>query len=99
MAKQAVDTDRIAYSANRLRTSNDAINNEFSALKNKAKQLEFNWKSQAGETARTTMYQLFENSKVRSKVLENYIRMLEQQVNPGYAGAETANARLADKFK
>ena len=99
MAKQVVNTDRITSSANKLRTVNNTINSEFSTLKNKAKQLDTNWKSAAGETARTTMYQLFNNGEIRSKVLQNYINMLEQQVNPGYTGAETVNTKLADKFK
>jgi hypothetical protein len=32
-------------------------------------------------------------------VLQNYINLLEQQVNPGYVSAEAANTKLADKFK
>jgi len=99
MAKQVVNTNRITSSANRLRAVNNNINSEFTTLKNKAKQLDTNWKSVAGETARTTMYQLFNNSEIRSKVLQNYINILEQQINPGYTGAETANTKLADKFK
>jgi uncharacterized protein YukE len=99
MAKQVVNTDRITSSANRLRTVNTAINTEFRTLENKARQLDTNWKSQAGETARTTMHQLFKNSEVRSAVIRNYINMLEQQVNPGYTDAETTNIKLADKFK
>lgn len=99
MAKQVVNTERITSSATRLRTVNNTINSEFNTLQNKAKQLDSNWKSSAGETARTTMYQLFKNSEVRSTVLQNYINMLEQQVNPGYNNAETTNTKLADKFK
>ncbi|MDR1329236.1 MAG: hypothetical protein LBK23_06510 [Oscillospiraceae bacterium] len=99
MAKQVVNTDRIAASANKLRTVNGNINSEFRTLKSKAKQLDGNWKSPAGETARTTMYQLFKNGEARSAVLQNYVNMLEQQVTPGYAGAESVNTQLADKFK
>lgn len=99
MAKQVVNTDRIASSANRLRTVNNTINNEFRTLQSKAQQLDSNWRSAAGETAKTTMYQLFRNNDVRSSVIQNYINMLEQQVNPGYESAETTNSKLADKFK
>ena len=35
----------------------------------------------------------------RSAVLQNYVRMLEQQVSPGYAETETVNTKLADQFK
>jgi uncharacterized protein YukE len=99
MAKQVVNTERIAASASKLRTVNGNINNEFRTLQNKAKQLDSNWKSRAGETAQTTMYQLFQNGSVRSSVLQNYINMIEQQINPGYIDAETTNTTLADKFK
>lgn len=99
MAKQVVNTDRIVSSAAKIRTVNNNINNAFRTLRNTAKQLDNNWKGQAGETARTTMYQLFNNSETRSAVLQNYISMLEQQVNPGYDSAETTNTKLADKFK
>lgn len=99
MAKQAVDTDRIASSANKLRTANNNINNEFCTLQNAAKQLNNNWKGVAGDVARTTMCQLFKNNEVRSTVLHNYVNLLEQQVNPGYINTENINTKLADKFK
>ena len=99
MAKQAVNTDRIASAANKLRTVNNAINSEFSNMQKKAQQLDSNWKGAAGETARTTMYQLFKNNEPRSTVLQNYINLLEQQINPGYIDAETVNTTLADQFK
>ena len=99
MAKQVVNTDRISSSANKLRIANNNINNEFKTLEKKAKQLDSNWRSAAGDAACTKMYQLFKNNDVRSTVLQNYINMLEQQVNPGYANTETVNTKLADKFK
>ncbi len=99
MAKQVVNTDRIASSVNKLRTVNSNINAEFRTLQNKAKKLDSNWKSAAGETAKSTMYQLFKNNDVRSAVLQNYMNLLEQQVNPGYGNTEDVNTKLADKFK
>ena len=99
MSRQVVNTDRISASANRLRTVNNNINNEFRTLRNKAQQLDNNWRGAAGETARTTMYQLFNHSEVRSTVLQNYVSMLERQIDPGYKNVETTNTKLADKFK
>ena len=98
MAKQAVDTERVTASAAKIRTADNAINSAFKTLQNKAKQLDNSWNSAAGTTAKTTMYQLFQSGAERSKVLQNYVNMLTQQVNPGYADAETANTTLADKF-
>ena len=99
MAKQTINTDRVMSAANKLRTANTNINNEFRTLQNNAKRLENDWKSSAGSAAHTTLYQLFSNSSVRSTVVQNYINMLEQQVNPGYVNSENANTKLADKFK
>ena len=99
MAKQSIDTDRVASAANRLRSTNTAINNEFRTMQNAAKRLESDWNSRAGSAAHSTLYQLCGNNEVRSAVLENYINMLEQQVNPGYVNAENVNTRLADQFK
>lgn len=99
MAKQSINTNKVSSSANKLRTVNNNINNEFKILEKKAKQLDNKWKSAAGDAARTKMYKLFKNNEVRSTVLQNYINMLEQQVNPNYTSTETVNAKLADKFK
>ena len=99
MAKQSINTDRVMSAANKLRATNSIINNEFRTLHNKAKRLEYDWKSPAGSIAHTTMYHLFANNEVRSTVIQNYINMLEQQVNPGYIDTENANTKLADKFK
>ena len=99
MAKQVINTDRIATSANKLRMVNTNIDNAFETLKTKAKQLDPNWRGAAGDAAQTTMYQLFGYSEARATVIKNYINILEQQVNPGYANTEEANIKLSDKFK
>lgn len=99
MAKQVVDTSRIKDAASKLRAADSNMNYEFRNLLSKAKQLEADWKGAAGSMAQTTAYRLFQNNEVRSAVLLNYVNMLEQQVNPGYTGAETVNKKLADSFK
>ena len=99
MTRQVVNTVRIAASASRLRTANSNINNAFTTLRNKARQLDNSWKSAAGDTARQTMHSLFQNSDVRSQVIMNYVNILQQQVDPGYVNAENTNVKLADKFK
>ena len=99
MTKQTIDTDRIVASATALRTANSNIGSAFQTLQNSAKRLEDNWKGAAGTTAQTTVQQIFKISEERSKVLQNYVNFLEQQVNPGYIDTETVNTTLADKFK
>ena len=99
MTRQEVNTERISSAANKLRTANNNINNEFRALQSRMHQLEANWRGAAGAAALTTMHQLFNHSELRSTVLQNYLNTLERQINPGYQEAETTNSSLADKFK
>ena len=94
-----VNTDSLSASANNLRNVNRNINSEFQTLQNKAQIIDNNWQSPAGDAARTAMRQIFKHNEARSSVIRNYINMLEQQVNPGYADTETVNIKLADKFK
>jgi len=99
MAKQEVNSEMISSAATRLRTTNNNINNEFSTLQRKMRSLEANWRGAAGTAAQTTMYQLFNHNESRSKVIQNYVNMLDRQVNPGYSNTESTNKSLADKFK
>lgn len=99
MAIQSIDTERVASSIASLRAVNGAINDAFDTMQKKAQQLDSAWNSKAGETAKTTMYQIFKNSDTRSAVIQNYINLLEQQVDPGYINTETVNTQLADQFK
>ena len=99
MAKQAINTDSVTSAANRLRAANTTINGEFRTMQNAAKRLESDWKSAAASVAHTTMYQIFGNNEARSTVLQNYINMLEQQINPSYINTENTNTSLADQFK
>lgn len=94
-----VNTEGIADAISRLRTANDNINNSFDSLKKKSSQLERSWNSAAGSVAVTIMYELFKGGETRSSVIQNYINLLEQQVNPGYFEAEKTNKTLADMFK
>ena len=99
MPKQEINSERISSAANKLRTVNNNINNEFRTLQSKMRQLEANWRGAAGTAAQTTMHQLLNYNEARSTVLQNYLNMLERQVNPGYQETETTNSSLADKFK
>lgn len=99
MSKQMVDTERLRLGGQSLSRINDQINNAFAEMRKSAERLEPNWQSAAGEKAVTTIYTLFRSQEDRDKVLRNYIQLLEQQVQPGYVQAETANLSLADQFK
>lgn len=97
--RQFVDTEGIASVITKLRGVNENINSCFNTLEKKAKLLENDWKSPAGSRACTVMYELFNGSETRGYVIQNYINLLEQQINPGYESAENANKSLADQFK
>jgi uncharacterized protein YukE len=99
MAKQGVNTECVATAANKLRSVNNTINTQFNSLQSKAKKLDSNWNSKAGDNARTTMHEIFKNNEPRGIVLQNYINFLEQQINPGYVDTENTNTSLAGKFK
>lgn len=97
--KQSIDTARVETSANKLRAVNNNINRQFQSFQGSAKQINNTWKGRAAEQAKTQLQNLVNNSAARSTVLENYVRMLSQQVDPSYENAETSNTSLADQFK
>ncbi len=99
MAKQSIDTTMVASAVSSLRNANNNINRAFAIMKNITSKLEYDWNGAAGEKACTTMYNLFKGSDARYTVIQNYINLLEQQVNPNYISAEEVNSSLADKFK
>lgn len=97
--RQSIDTARVSSSASRLQTVNANINRQFQTFRNSARQLNNTWSGRAAERAKTQLQNLINGSSSRSAVLENYIRTLRQQVDPGYENAEAVNTSLADQFK
>ena len=96
---QLVNTEGISTAAVKLRTVNNNISSKFNTLTKKARSLENDWSSSAGSLACSKMYELFKLSETRYSVIQNYINLLEQQVNSNYGSAEKANTTLADQFK
>lgn len=99
MAKETVNTEGISSTAEKLKSVNNNINGSFDTLKKTATRLDRGWNSMAGNAACAIMYQLFKTGETRSYVIQNYINILEQQVNPGYTETENINKLLADQFK
>ena len=98
MSNQFINTPGVADAASRIRAANGNINNSFSTLQSRMLPIN-NWQGAAGSVAQTTMHQLFKMSGVRSSILQNYVNILEQQVNPNYQSAESTNKLLADQFR
>ena len=93
-----VNTHGIAGAANNLENTRDDIDNAFNTLWSEMQVLS-SWRGSAGAAAQTTMHQFPPNNNARSSVLQSYIDMLQQQVNPNYTYVENVvNTSLADQF-
>jgi len=99
MTEIKVNTEGIADTVERLRSADSNINDAVERLSRSGKRLEFHWESGAGAQAMTKMYELFALNEQRAAVMQNYIRFLQQQVEPNYTSAETGNTQLADQFR
>lgn len=99
MTKQGINTEAVAAAADRLRQASNNIASEFCTLQNRVGRLEDGWRGAAGTVAQTTIHQLLSHNEVREQVLQNYLDLLEKQINPGYQNAEMVNTSLADKFR
>lgn len=96
---QYIDTETVTQFADGLNSVNQNINDDFERFKAKAETLEDSWHSSAGARACKKMYEIFSLSKSRSAVIQNYVNLFRQQVNPNYISAENTNTSLADEFK
>lgn len=99
MANQSIKTERVTAAANQINTVNNNINRAFDNMQNTAKSLGTAWKSPAGSSAQTKMYEIFKVNASRSNVLLSYIRTLNEVINPNYMNTEDVNAKLSDQFK
>lgn len=98
MSIQKVNTEAIAAAASAIASANANINSSFDELRNAGSDMAGSWNSRAGSAAETTLYQLFKGNEARSAVMQNYLNILQQVVNPGYESGETENTKLADQF-
>lgn len=99
LSGQTVNTEGISAAIMQLKSANQNIDSGMDSVIKNAKQLEQSWQSPAGTAACTLMYEVFGGNNSRSAVIQNYINLLDQQVNPGYSEAESVNTSLADMFK
>ena len=98
MSVQKVDTEGIAAAANAISTADANINNAFEQVRKIGMKMDESWNSSAGTIAETTLQQLITNNDARSTVLQNYVNILNQLVNPSYIEAENVNTKLSDMF-
>ena len=100
MPRQSIDTEKMDSTIVTLKTTNQNISRAFSEMERIARStLQNNWNSSAGDAAFRQLMELLKGHESRETVLQNYINLLEQQVNPGYLDAEELNKSLASQFK
>ena len=96
--RQLINTAVINKGILSIRAANNNINASFTTMRASVNNILNNWQGSSGDQARSVLHGIMQLGEPRSQVLQNYIRMLEQQVTPGYQQAETVNTILADKF-
>ena len=96
---QAVNTEAVQETASTLRSVNESIEGKCRQAEAKAKGLSGSWHSAGGNAALNTIDRIFKMAEPRYQVLNNYITVLEQIVNPNYLAAEETNRSLASNFK
>ena len=99
MHEQQGDTAVMASAVTALKVADRQIDQRFSVLKQKAKNLEQDWNSRAGYTAMSRLYEIFSGNESRSQVLKNFISYISEQVEPGYQNVVKMNKRLSDLYK
>ena len=99
MSVQAVDTNAVLSCATVLRNVNDHLTQVCGETQTKVDQLRFSWTSAAGTRALDRIDEVFRGSTARHTVIDNYVRMLQQQVDPSYNAAEDTNRQLSGLFK
>jgi len=96
---QLIDISRISTAANAINFANDNINNSFNSVRSGMQQLSNSWHGPAGTAVQSMIQELFNFSDRRSQVVDNFFRILTQQIDPVYQVTETGNKSLADNFK
>jgi uncharacterized protein YukE len=95
-----VDTGRVAAAAQNIANYNNRIRDDFSPVESAMRALNSAWDSTAAEQAMDSFYNI-KNAfhEPRYTIMDNFVKFLQQQVDPGYTQTETVNTFLADLFK
>lgn len=98
MSLQKANLENIASAATALSQADANMNEAFEALRKAGAAMENGWNSRAGSAAIPTMHKLFQGNEMRSLSMQNYCRILQQVVVPGYTVTEVGNTKLSDNF-
>lgn len=95
-----VDTGGVAAAAENIANYNNRIKDDFSSVESTLRALNNVWDSTAAEHALDSFNEIKSTFlEPRYTVVDNYVKFLQQQVDPGYTNVEKVNTSLADLFK
>jgi hypothetical protein len=97
--RQEIDTEVVLKTIEDLKKANKNINGNYDRMGGFAKEVSEKWVSMSGAVIMAYFQKLIDANEKRSDVFENYIKVLEGWVNPGYEYAEEVNTNLSDLFK
>lgn len=100
MANLKVNTDAVVSTANKIRSCNNSMRNNFSSVQTAITKLDGSWDGSAASMAINKFNQIrVEFCDSRYNVMDNYVNFLLRQVGQGYEQTETTNKSLAAQFK
>ncbi|CEE03253.1 hypothetical protein BT1A1_3472 [Caldibacillus thermoamylovorans] len=98
--KIVINTDMVEKTAVKIREINNRIKDDFADVETAIRKLDSSWNSQAGKTVIGKFYNFRDQySDARYQVVNDFSKILMQQVSPDYQKTEKANESLADAFK
>lgn len=99
MAKIVVNTDEIKNIALKLQKKNNNINYNYKKIEKKINNMHVYYTSPSSNVLCHKGKELGKLNEERSKVLQNYIEVLNQNVAIGYESTENENQKYAKLFK
>ena len=95
-----ISTERVVDVAEKIKSFNKEMNDEFQDLDKAFSRLDNAWNSATGTMVLNKFYSIKDAyQEARFGVMDNFSRFLLEQVAAGYEEAENINSKLADAFK
>lgn len=100
MARLKVDTEQVITIANKIKSLNNQMRDDFDGVQDAITRLDGTWDGSAATNA-ISKFNAIKNSycDARYNVVDYFVSFLHQQVGEGYAQTEAANKSLAEQFK
>lgn len=99
MADLRVQTEEVRAAADRIRTLNQEMSDQFEQAIGNLDHLNDDWDGQAADFSYEKFMELRQKyPEQRYRVLDQYVGFLHRQIGEGYESAEKKNTELADQF-